>query len=155
MQIYQGDRRKTFKPSFSLIAQPHQPCRMVGGESRHAMPVHRMALQFTLFHRNVQILHPSSLVVVIPIQTTGFYNVNFFRVWKYAGKLSYPSKRQASTTSYRPQAYQQVFVVIPIQTTGFYNVNFFRVWKYAGKLSYPSKRQASTTHWYLYQGMGG
>ena len=57
--------------------------------------------------------------VVIPIQTTGFYNLVEDR--RRNVELSYPSKRQASTTK------------VPMQCS-------------LVMLSYPSKRQASTTH---------
>ena len=72
---------------------------MVGVKVVMQCQFRRMAVQFTLFHRNEQILHPPALVVVIPIQTTGFYN------W-------------SPVTTAKSSSH----VVIPIQTTGFYNV---------------------------------
>ena len=48
--------------------------------------------------------------------TTYFHRQPFINSW-----LSYPSKRQASTTYADDSFGDQVKVVIPIQTTGFYN----------------------------------
>ena len=61
------------------------------------------------------------LQVVIPIQTTGFYNTLRRILLVLISKLSYPSKRQASTTIIAMVKEHDMKVVIPIQTTGFYN----------------------------------
>ena len=82
----------------------------------------RMALQFTLFHRNEQILHPPALVVVIPIQTTGFYNEGETLRNGEINKVVIPIQTTGFYNFLQSRAAQSSTVVIPIQTTGFYNM---------------------------------
>ena len=106
--------------------------------------------------------------VVIPLQTRGFYNLQRASLWAQLNvvitppnerllqqvtacsvpvnwKLSYPSKREASTTLESIRITVCLKVVIPLQTRGFYNANRMSARQLVIKLSYPSKREASTT----------
>ena len=60
--------------------------------------------------------------VVIPLQTRSFYNYEIGSLTKQSCKLSYPSKRGASTTFRATSRSMTGQVVIPLQTRSFYNI---------------------------------
>ncbi len=86
----------------------------------------------------------NSIPVVIPLQTRGFYNAAANDI-VHRSKLSYPSKREASTTVELEKWKLEKAVVIPLPNERLLQHNKKRHSPDAHKLSYPSKREDSTT----------